>query len=108
MIGIISLYPHRDESNRGFWLGKEYHNQGLMTEAVAAVTDFAFYELGMPFLRLNNAEPNTASHRLKEKAGAKIVSIEPDVAYVGGKFNEVNWLLTREDWEAHRDLFSHR
>lgn len=106
LIGIISLHPNDERDNRGFWLAKEHHNKGLMTEAVAAVTDFAFYELEMPILRLNNAEPNIASHRLKEKAGAKIVSITPDVPYVGGRFNEVNWILTREDWDMHRDQFT--
>ena len=104
LIGIISLYPDREE-NRGFWLAEEYHKNGLMTEAVAAVTDFAFDELGMPSLKLNNAEPNTASHRLKEKAGAKIVAIDDNVDYIGGKFRQIRWLLTQQQWENNRRIF---
>lgn len=106
LIGVISLLPNDEQNNRGFWLAKEYHNKGLMTEAVAAVTDFAFYKLDMPLLRLSNAEPNIASQQLKVKAGAKVISITPDVPYVGGRFSEVNWILTREDWDMHRDQFS--
>lgn len=101
LTGIISLYP-QSEDNRGFWLAKAYQRQGLMTEAAAAVNDFAFDVLGMAQLKLNNAEPNTASHRLKEKSGAKIVKINEDVPYVGGRFRQVRWLLTRTDWEAYR------
>ncbi len=103
LVGIISLYPEGEDS-RGFWLARAYHNRGLMTEAMSAINDFAFFELGMPHLTLNNAEPNTASHRLKEISGAKIVEINDDVPYVGGRFRQIRWRLTREDWEAHRSL----
>ncbi len=103
-IGIISLYPHREE-NRGFWLAQPYHNRGLMKEAVFAVNDFAFYKIGMHRLNLDNAEPNRASHRLKEISGAKIVAIDDDVPFIGGKFRRIRWQLTREDWEAHRHSF---
>lgn len=102
LIGIISLYPE-GEDNRGFWLGKSYQRQGLMTEAMSAVNDFAFDVLRMPYLTLNNAEPNKASHRLKEISGAKIIEINDDVPYVGGRFRQIRWHLTREDWESHRD-----
>ena len=102
LIGIISLYPD-GEDNRGFWLAQAYQRQGLMTEAMSAVNDFAFNVLGMPHLTLNNAEPNRASHRLKEISGAKIVEINDGVPYVGGRFRQIRWRLTREDWERHRD-----
>ena len=73
-----------------------------MKEAVFAVNDFAFGPLKLPLLILNNAEPNGASHRLKELSGAVIMSIQEDVPYVGGNFRQVRWRLTREDWETHR------
>ena len=43
-IGNIRLRPWADDpkGNRGFWLAERYWNQGLMTEAVTAVNDFAF------------------------------------------------------------------
>ncbi len=102
LIGAVGLYPSSKEDNRGFWLGKAYHHRGYMKEAVSAVNDFAFGHLKLPFLLLNNAEPNRASHRIKEISGAVIVSIEEDVPHVGGKFRNVRWRLTREDWETHR------
>ncbi len=103
LIGAIGLYPSSKEDNRGFWLREAYHNQGYMKEAVSAVNDFAFDHLKLPFLLLNNAEPNRASHRIKEISGASIVSIKEDASYVGGKFRCVRWRLTREDWEKHRE-----
>ena len=69
---------------------------------MSAVNDFAFDVLEMPHLMLNNAEPNTGSHRLKEISGAEIVQINDDVPYVGGRFRQVQWRLTREEWESRR------
>ncbi len=48
-IGNIRFRPRSDDpkGNRGFWLAERYWNQGLMSEAVSAVNDFAFRTLGI-------------------------------------------------------------
>ena len=105
LIGAIELTPTNPEDSRGFWIGLPYQKQGYMTEAVAAVNDFAFDVLELPSLRLNNAEANIASHRLKEKSGAVISKITEDVLFVSGKHRQMGWILTSEQWRAHRRLF---
>ncbi|MEZ0326175.1 MAG: GNAT family N-acetyltransferase [Fimbriimonas sp.] len=104
LIGIISLTPAAKVDSRGFWIGEEYWGKGYMKEASTAVTDFAFTELGMQELLLSNAEPNIASHRLKEAAGAEIISIQP-TDYVGGTFPGVRWRLSAEAWAQNRAKF---
>lgn len=99
LIGDISLTPASDSDHRGFWLGEPYWRQGYMTEAAAAVNDFAFDVLRMPYLLLNNAEPNVPSHRLKESAGATIIGYQ-EKAFIGGTFRSVRWKLTPEAWKA--------
>jgi|HubBroStandDraft_5_1064220.scaffolds.fasta_scaffold105260_1 ribosomal-protein-alanine N-acetyltransferase len=103
LIGRIDLWADdgvkRDQ--RGFWLDPEFWGRGLMTEAANAVTDFALIELGWPHLWLNNAEANIASHRVKEKQGAREIDRTPR-GYVSGPGIKVTWLLTREAWIAHR------
>jgi ribosomal-protein-alanine N-acetyltransferase len=105
LIGLIDLFPNDPGDNRGFWLGLDYQGQGYMTEAVAAVQDFAFDVLGLSQLTLNNAEPNIASHRLKEKCGAVVVEITEEKPHVGGSFRQIRWILTREQWTANRNRF---
>jgi len=105
LIGVIDLFPHNLDDNRGFWLGLPYQGKGYMIEAVAAVNDFAFDVLGIDCLILNNAEGNIGSHRVKEKSGATILQINEDVPYVGGIFRQIRWTLTREQWHAHREAF---
>ncbi len=108
LIGMIDLIPSNPDDNRGFWLGLDYHGLGYMTEAVAAVNDFAFEVLRLSRLMLNNAEPNVASNRLKEKSGATIIEVVDDSPYAGGTFKKVRWILTREQWHANRDKFAVR
>ena len=101
LIGQISLTPASTSDHRGFWLGEPYWRQGYMTEAATAVNDFAFDTLGMPYLLLNNAEPNLASHRLKERTGATILGTH-EKPFIGGTFTSVRWKLTAETWRASR------
>ena len=69
-IGIrIGVDVHRQTAELGYWLGQEFWGRGIMTEAVAAFTDFCFEEFQ---LRRIYAEPfanNPASVRVLEKAG---------------------------------------
>lgn len=102
LIGVIGLMPDSDSDNRGFWLARPFWGQGYMKEAVRAVNNFAFNELRMDALILCNAEPNIASHRLKETTGA-IETRREIRSYVGGEFTCVIWRLTREAWRANRD-----
>jgi len=100
-IGLIDLWPDDGVSRdmRGFWMDTELQGQGLMTEAAERITRYAFEDLGWPHLYLTNAEANRASHRIKEKQGAKLIDRVPG-QYVSGDGVKEVWLLTREAWLA--------
>jgi ribosomal-protein-alanine N-acetyltransferase len=60
---------HRHTAEVGYWLGESFWGRGIMSEALAAFTDFCFDNF--PLRRLY-AEPfgnNVASARVLEKAG---------------------------------------
>lgn len=103
LIGIIELWPDDgvSQNQRGFWLDPAFQGQGLMTEAVERVTEYAFTELGWPHLWLTNAQDNHASRRIKEKQGARLVDLQIG-QFVGGRCEQMVWQLTRADWEARR------
>jgi [ribosomal protein S5]-alanine N-acetyltransferase len=69
-IGIhLGVDVHRQTAELGYWLSQEFWGLGIMTEAVAAFTDFCFEKFP---LRRIYAEPfanNPASVRVLEKAG---------------------------------------
>jgi len=100
VIGSINL-KNKESKNRGFWLGLPWQGQGLMTEAVEAVTDYWFDVLRFPVLRAPKAVANTASRRISEKTGMRIVATE-ERAYVSGVLVQEIWEITAEEWRARR------
>ena len=72
-----------------------------MSEAVEAVTDYWFRDLGFPILRAPKAVLNVASRRISEKTGMRVIATE-ERDYVSGRFLTEIWELTAEEWRAHR------
>jgi RimJ/RimL family protein N-acetyltransferase len=98
IIGVINLMKG-DGPNRGFWLAPPRQGQGLMSEAAAWVNDYWFDTLGFPVLRVAKAIANTASRRISEKQGMRMVGVE-DRDYVSGRLPSERWEITAEEWRA--------
>jgi RimJ/RimL family protein N-acetyltransferase len=99
IIGRMGLYL--GENNRGFWMGMPWQGQGLMTEAVIAVTDYWFDVLGFPVLRVPKAVKNVGSRRISEKTGMRVVAVK-ESEYVSGRLRTEVWEITAEEWRAWR------
>jgi RimJ/RimL family protein N-acetyltransferase len=104
LIGGIELWREGNPENRGFWLGRKFWNQGIMTEAVNLVMDCAFDRLGFDKLVFSNALGNDKSRRLKEKTGARLVGIRP-ATFVDSSYKEAEtWELTKFEWDTFKEL----
>ena len=68
-IGMVSLEGAGDTLEIGYWLGEPYWGHGIATEAVAAVTEFAFANLPIHRVHACVFEGNAASARVLEKNG---------------------------------------
>ncbi len=100
LIGAIALMA-QEGNNRGFWLGLPWQGQGLMSEAVEAVTDFWFEVLGRDVLRVPKAAANHASRRVSERTGMRVIRKETH-AYVSGEHLSEVWEITRAEWRARK------
>jgi RimJ/RimL family protein N-acetyltransferase len=96
-IGNIYFRPRSDnpKGNRGFWLAEPCWNRGLMTEAIAAVNDFAFQTLGLESFHVCNAASNAASRRVKQKTGAEFVGYI-ELLHHSGQSKTEKWKVSRE------------
>jgi RimJ/RimL family protein N-acetyltransferase len=102
IIGSISLIKG-EEDNRGFWLGVPWRGQGLMSEACVWVNDYWFETLGFQTMRIPKAIANTASRRISERQGMRVVSVgEKD--FVCGRLPFEIWEMTAEEWRAWKAL----
>ena len=80
-IGRCGLYPFRTDSgvlvpNEGaiaFYLDRQYWGRGLATEAGLALLPYGFRELGLTRIHAGVNAENTASLRVMEKLGFRLV-----------------------------------
>jgi RimJ/RimL family protein N-acetyltransferase len=106
-IGAVELWrkttPECPE-NRGFWLARRFWGQGLMTEALVPITDYAFDVLGFESLTFANAVGNARSRRIKEKQGAHFLGVCPG-SFVDPTLTEQEvWRLDSQAWRETRSL----
>jgi len=72
-IGLtIGKDVHQLTAELGYWLSETYWGKGIMTSAVAAVSDIAFKQFGLNRVHAEPYISNTASVRVLEKAGFQL------------------------------------
>ncbi len=69
IIGACGISNQDGMPDVGYWLGVKYWGRGFATEAVRALIDFAFTELGHDVLQAGARVTNPASRRILEKCG---------------------------------------
>ena len=60
----------------GYWIGRPYWGRGYASFGVKAVLDFAFEELNLALVGSCALESNTASRRVLEKNGFRLLRLE--------------------------------
>ena len=70
----------------GYWLGKEFWGQGIMTEAVMAATKFGIKKLKLKRIYAGVYSYNPASMKVLEKAGYKPEGIEKKAVKKGRRY----------------------
>lgn len=85
----------------GYWMGRDYAGQGLMTEAVGAVVPYVFDSLGLHRIHAACIPTNIASRRVLEKNGFREEGFAEHYLQIDGRWSDhVLFGLTRERYEA--------
>jgi RimJ/RimL family protein N-acetyltransferase len=71
LIGAVSLKINTDFNNAelGYWIGKDYWNNGFATEAVNAVLEFGFNEFLLNKIYAHYLARNPSSGKVMQKVG---------------------------------------
>ena len=69
IIGACGVAMHDEAPEVGYWLGAAYWGKGYATEALHAIIDYAFTDLGHEALQAGARVTNPASRRVLEKCG---------------------------------------
>ena len=104
MIGTCSYGSWAREDYRaevGYVLNRRYWGQGYMAEAVRAIVDFGFRELGMNRIQARCDVPNIGSARVMEKVGMTFEGVLRQQLFEKGTFHDIKiYSILRSEWEA--------
>jgi len=100
LVGVVSL-TERVDNNRGFWIDPAWQGRGFATEASAAATDYWFGPLGKDTLRVPKAIGNTASRRISERQGMKVIRTLK-LPFVSGLHDAELWEIDAQGWRQYR------
>lgn len=103
VMGMISLMEvdmiHR-RADIGYWLGKRYHRQRIMYEALGMMLDFAFKKLKLNSISAGTFKENIASQNLLKKYGFKYVGTKKQFFWRNNRWNDdVMWQLLKENYK---------
>ena len=107
VIGNVEVMPTDkwEAAELGYCMSRRFWNQGYMSEAVGAITDFLFGEVGYHRLRIRHIRDNPASGRVAEKNGYTFEGIERELHMSHeGLFRDIlGWSLLREEWARRKE-----
>ncbi len=91
--GIIG-FKSTDKQNRkteiGYWLSENCQKNGIVTESVKSLINFAFNELNMNRVQIKCAVGNSSSKNIPKRLGFELEGIEWDGELLtGGKFTDI-------------------
>lgn len=88
----------------GYCMGRAHWGKGIMPEALSALIDFFFGEVGINRVEAEHEVNNPKSGRVMEKAGMRYEGTKRQ----GGSSNQgivdiCMWAILRQDWEEDHE-----
>ena len=103
LIGAIGLIIDKrfNRAELGYWIAKEYWNQGYCTEASKAILKYGFLELDLHRITATHIISNPASGKVMEKIGMKKEGVLREHVIKWDKYEDVvSYGILRKEWEA--------
>ena len=102
LLGAITLDSIRrgpsQSAQVGYWIGEDFARQGYMSEALAAVVDYAFTALDLSRIEAACLPENAASRGLLERAGFMYEGVAQSYLQINGRWrNHVLYASLRRD-----------
>lgn len=88
-VGFTSFDAKNSCAEAGYVINPVYKNRGIATEALKAIQNFAFCELGVNRLEAKYVIGNDASRRVMEKCGMHFEGVQRQRLLVKGTYRDV-------------------
>jgi len=85
----------------GYWIDERVANQGIMTTAVALVTEHLFTSAHMHRIEIAIRPENVPSNRIVTKLGFQFEGVRKSFLHIDGQWRDHNvYVMLQEDFSA--------
>lgn len=85
----------------GYWIDQNYAGRGIMTSAVALVTDHLFNNVGLHRIEVAIRPENEPSNKLVKRLGFKFEGIRPKFLHINNAWRDHNiYVMFSEDFDG--------
>ncbi|AOT08654.1 GNAT family N-acetyltransferase [Pseudoalteromonas luteoviolacea] len=106
LVGMCGYHPIdiiNGSASIGYWLAKQYQGQGIATQCVSRLIDYAFETLALNKVSLSIAEHNYKSQDIALRLGFVSKEFKPDAEFLyDHRVNHIRYWVSREEWLAHK------
>lgn len=101
-IDVVRLTEELESAMVGYCMAKEYWGRGIMAEALAAVTEYLFINVGLHRIQACHNTRNPASGRVMQKCGMRFEGILRQSSKTNsGEYCDVAYYsILRQEWRA--------
>lgn len=106
-IDVVRLDESLETAVIGYCMSKQYWNRGIMTEALVAVEDYLFGQVGVNRIEAHHLTENPASGKVMLKSGMQFEGIKRQGAkdHSGNYCNLAIYAMLKSDWaQTERSL----
>ncbi len=105
-LSVVILHEKREFADLGYCMGCDYWNKGIMTEAVKAVIDYLFSEIGVNRIGISHAVKNPGSGRVAQKSGLSYEGTRRELFKdATDEFHDISeYGIIRKDWEKLKNI----
>ncbi len=97
----LQLSNEHDAGELGYWIGRDFWNQGLATEAARAVLRYGFEELQRNRISAHHFAENPASGRVLQKIGMTHEGRVRQAIKKDGRYRDIElYAILKEDWSS--------
>lgn len=98
-ISIVNVDDYDQKATLGYCLAREFWSNGYMTEAVKAVLQYMFVDIGLNRIEASHSTHNIASGRVLEKVGMLLEGQSKDYYFCNSGFQDSRFFgVTKEQF----------
>ncbi len=95
--GLVRIDHEQRKAEIGYWLALPHTKQGVMTRAVAALTDYALRDMGFHRVQVAALAGNSASRAIPERLGFRQEGLFHAARLHRGQWHDLAWYAVTED-----------